>query len=47
MRQVCRTRGTAATGATLNQRMSWLGGRGIQVRLGFEESPDFTEQGDC
>ena len=39
---------------TLLGRMSWLGGRGSPSgRMGdngrgwFEESPDFTEQGDC
>ncbi len=30
--------------STLIRRMSWLGDRGT---LGVEESPDFTEQGDC
>jgi len=33
--------------AWLDRRTSWPGGRGSQSRLGFEESPDFTEQGDC
>ncbi len=32
---------------TLLERMSWLGGRGTRGDLGVEESPDFTEQGDC
>jgi hypothetical protein len=38
----------------MDERMSWLGGRGSFAnpwgdRCGgwFEESPDFTEQGDC